>query len=212
MRRVVSEPQVHVVEKEDEAELETGYRGEPARTVVQLRRPTLAPAPEHSLVVSVFVLAAAATLLATGGAMAWFTYDAAASFGLVKLGVYLLALLMVVLGGGLGWLAVWDRVATARRRREREDQRPRQVVLVRVDADGIHAPPRSEDQGAWTGDLPTADIRRVFAERGGAYHRVRVELEDGAEVTVLDGVESRMEAEDLVEVVQRRLARNPRRP
>lgn len=38
------------------------------------------------------------------------------------------------------------------------------------------------------------------------------ELEDGAEVTVLDGVESRMEAEDLVEVVQRRLARNPRRP
>lgn len=196
---------------EERLEPGTGYRSDADQAVLELTRPPLEALPELPHRRGLTALAAA--LVSAALPMLWVALDPVyRGEGGMHPALYgALGGLLLTLGVSALVVHLHARHEARRRRRARARERGTEALRVRVDAAGLHASPRRDEP--WDGEASASQVARVFADREDAYHRVRVELDDGREVTLLDGVEAREEAETIAARVRARLSRGlPSRP
>lgn len=100
-------------------------------------------------------------------------------------------------------LSLRARQQTIRRAQAARNQNLGDVRRMRVQDEVLHAEPRDDERGLWSGSVPLADIRAVRVVEQAGLRRVRIELAGGHEVTALEGIEEPEDAERVARYLRR---------
>lgn len=100
----------------------------------------------------------------------------------------------------VAWVLAADRSRHGAHRKAIREERADRTVRLRIDEETLQTEPRADE--AWDGTVELDRVARVRVVAGaGGMRRVRVALDDGSELTVLDGLETEGEIEAVVDQI-----------